>query len=368
MPETLLDKEKLLANFLKLLSIPSPTFSEARILRYIKKTIPKYQDVKLLEHEDSLIVDFKAAKPLKKIALIGHMDVVPQHFKPFFAQEKNLVFGSGASDMKSGLAIFFSILCDKGLLKEIRKNYNLSFIFYAREEKTSLAENGLNALIKKFPLFFKGLDLGIVGEPTNNELQLGCLGSLHARVEVKGLACHSARPWQGENALYKALPLIRKISQIKPKRKRIFKVDFYEVMEITESECDKGITSIPELWQGNINYRFAPDKSTKQAKQHLQEIIAGLKINGLNYKIYSSSPASTVIESELFLNFIASIKTPIKAKQAWTDVAQLTSLKIPALNFGPGLTEECHKVNEHADFSLLLDYSNLLIKFLLGKN
>ncbi len=49
------------------------------------------------------------------------------------------------------------------------------------------------------------IDLALVMEPTDNAIQVGCLGNLDARVTVHGAAAHSARPWLGENAIHTAI-------------------------------------------------------------------------------------------------------------------------------------------------------------------
>ena len=39
-------------------------------------------------------------------------------------------------------------------------------------------------------------------EPTNNQIELGCLGALNATLQINGTAAHSARPWVGKNPIY----------------------------------------------------------------------------------------------------------------------------------------------------------------------
>ena len=141
-------------------------------------------------------------------------------------------------------------------------------------------------------------------------------------------------------------------------------LDFYDVVEITESESEKGITTIPGYWEGNINYRFTPEKSLAQAKKHMKKFLSDLKIAKLKTNIYSESYAGMIIDTPLLQKCIKGLKAKVRAKQAWTDVAQFAKLKIPAVNFGPGLSEQCHKENEFADFSLMLEYSQCLFSFL----
>ena len=350
--------------------IDSRTFQEQELCSFFKKRISaisqnKIYPFEMIEHRDCLFANWNS-KRKKTVALIGHLDVVPPYFKPYLEknlQQKQKLHGSGISDMKNSLAIYLYLV--ENYLEEILNNYNLTVIFYAREEGTSVTENGLYDLIVKIPDKIKQIDLAIVGEPTDNTLQFGCVGSIHAKVKIYGKACHSARPWQGKNALYNAVPFLQKISALQEKKHRVFDLDFYDVLQVTESHSEKGRTSLPGVWTANINFRFAPIYDEQQAKETLNEQLIEFGIEKENINIYNSSPAGKIVESDLLQQFIKKINLPKQAKQAWTDVAQLSALEIPCLNFGAGLTSQAHVVDEYIFTEDMLFYTEKLLSFLI---
>ncbi|RAP33696.1 succinyl-diaminopimelate desuccinylase [Candidatus Marinamargulisbacteria bacterium SCGC AG-410-N11] len=349
----------------QLLNIPSPTFKEADITLflsdYLKKNIPNATFI--VENDAIICTNNQHKTNLPHIGFVGHTDVVPDFFKASI--QKDRIYGAGSSDMKAGLACFIIFLVNHW--NDLVKKYNVSLIIYPREEGTPLEDNGLNFIINQFPNSVNNIDLAFVGEPTNNTIQLGCTGSLHCKVTIPGQACHSARPWQGENALYKAIPLIEGISKINPTKHTLFGVDFFDVITITESQTDPGRTTIPGEWACNINYRFAPVHQEEDAKQTIHNVLKKLNIDSNWYQITDCVPAGNVIDTPLFKDLVHHIDVDIEAKQAWTDVAQLTALGVPAINFGPGLPEQAHKPNEYALISLIKEYMTHLEKLLTFK-
>ena len=356
-----------------ILSIKSPTFYEKEMVQFTRNYFEGLPGITFLEHNDSLIVKGPFKEGLPHIALVGHSDVVPDYFNVRVDGDK--LHGSGASDMKGADACFMYLFKDLLQDHSIHNHststnvlkYNVSFILYAREEGTPLVQNGLNDLINKEMDYFNSIDLAIVGEPTNMSIQLGCVGSCHAKVTVHGKESHSARPWDGENALYKALPIIQYFADLKPIKKEIFGVAFSDVMSITESSSDSGRTTIPGKWQANINYRYAPGITMKEAEEKLFSIFNSIGIKNHTVEIIDNVPAGQVIESELFTTVVKKLGFSIEAKQAWTDVAQLTQQGIPAFNFGPGLTAQAHKQDEYILMSDIQAYFESLKSLFLGK-
>ncbi len=339
----------------QLLAIPSPTFQEQEKVDYIKQFLQENcMPGTLIEHDDNLIFQKEIDKQLPTIALIGHSDVVPNHKLPI--EKDGKLYGAGASDMQAGLACFLSVL---STLQE-QLAYNVVLIVYAREEGTPLAKNGLASVIKTYPEIMRSIDCAIVGEPTDNTIQLGCLGSCHASITITGKEAHSARPWNGENALYKALPIIQRLRDYTSKTVTVNSLEFKEVISITECNVSAGRTSVPADCTLNINYRFGPDKTSEQAFDHIKEIVESCEIDNVRCDLTDSVYAGKIIDSKLLDQLMIEINKPIQAKQAWTDVAQLAKYEIPCFNFGPGLQSQAHKEDEYADLTLCKEYEMLL--------
>jgi succinyl-diaminopimelate desuccinylase len=142
---------------------------------------------------DSIVVPLVKKGGRPHIALVGHLDTVRTENGPARA-ENGRIFGAGASDMKSGLAVMIVIAETIGEMSSC----DVTLVFYAREEGP-YAENELGPVMEQDPELSK-VDLAVALEPSDNRLHLGCCGSLHATITFQGKTGHSARPWEAENA------------------------------------------------------------------------------------------------------------------------------------------------------------------------
>ena len=342
-----------------LLRIPSPTYGEKAktdfLVSWITKMIPQIQ----LDRVGNNIIGTYNPHHKKIIGFVGHTDTVPAFFTPYKRDDR--LYGSGASDMQAGLASFLSFI--RINIDELTSRHGIQIILYDKEEGTSLKENGLNELIQERKSYLEQMDLAIVAEPTNNTIQLGCVGSIHHTVNIHGKAAHSARPWNGENALYKSIPLIQRIASLEPLKQTVFGVDFYDVIDITQSQSTPGRTTVPEWWEANINYRFSPNHSLEEAIKYVETVVNSTRIEGLELSMLDAVPAGNVIPHSILDK--AKELLDIEAKQAWTDVAQLTSLGICAFNFGPGRQDQAHLPNECVNLNDMVSYEKYLAQLLL---
>ncbi len=376
-------EEKALGELIKqVLDIESPTYKEKPFYTFIKNRLKSkakvFEKLILTGNEiDGLIVEFKESEREDKkkkphVILVGHVDVVGEWFKSYV--KGDFLHGRGASDMKGSVGVYLhllELLCQKNRYRHL--SYRLSVVLYSREEGTKLEDNGLYSMLRNHRAFFKSVNLAIVGEPTEGMIHLGALGSLHAEMTFFGKSAHSARPWQGSNAIYQAVSFLKAFSTLKPKKIKVGGLDFFEVFQITHAHSNrigKSFTTLPHKFTARVNYRYAPFFTPRQAFFSLTAFLKKIKTPpNMKLEIVSNTKGATPLSSPFFDSFIkkaiTNLSLTLHPKQAWTDVAQLTDFSIPSLNYGLGLPSQAHQKNEYLSLKLLTKYTQDL-KFLLG--
>lgn len=291
------------------------------------------------------------------VALVGHLDTVKCAANQRLEITAERVYGCGASDMKAGVAVMIALLDRWRDLHGVRPVW----IFYDKEEGPA-AENGLEPVLQSKLL--PSLDFAFVLEPTDRALQLGCMGVMHARVRVRGRRAHSARPWQGENALYRALPLLSRLAGMERREVRFGDLVFYEVMVATQAQTFNSKNVVPDVVEINVNVRFAPGRTPAEAERELRALVAA---DG-EVEIIDQAPAGDVCSDHPLLTRLQqNAPMPVEPKQAWTDVARFTTRAIPAVNFGPGETAQAHQADEWCSIgSLEMNYHRLYDLFSAG--
>jgi succinyl-diaminopimelate desuccinylase len=293
------------------------------------------------------------------VALCGHLDTVPVHpdDRGPPRREGSRLVAPGASDMKGGLAVAMALA---EALPGAERFCDLALVFYAREEGPYL-ENQLEDVLASSPEL-KEASLAICLEPTDNVLMLGCVGSIHGTVTFRGRAAHSARPWQGENAVHRAGPLLAELAARPPREARSGDHLFREVLQVTRVEGGVARNVVPDRCTLNLNFRFAPDKALEAAAAELGALAAR---HGAELELTDLSPACPAFgDHPLVRRLVERTGIPAEPKQAWTDVARLALHGIPAVNLGPGATSQAHQRGEWIEVAALARGYRILEAFL----
>ena len=268
------------------------------------------------------------------VLLVGHIDTVPLQGHVGAHIDGGRLHGLGATDMKGGLAVMIHVL-------ETLDPGRVVAIFYAGDEGP-ITGNELGPVLDALPSLASA-DAGIVMEPTNREMHLGCQGAVNATVSFVGEAAHSARPWLGENAITRAGEFLTMMHGLPPEVHEIEGLQFKEVVSVTRAAGGVANNVIPARFDLNVNYRFSPDRTTAGAVDRLRQLCEAAD----SFEVADTAPAAYPEASHpLFQELSAAAEAKISHKQGWTDVAQLAERGIPGVNFGPGETSLAHKPGE----------------------
>lgn len=145
----------------------------------------------------------------KTFGFNGHTDVVPVGDEaawtkpPFGAEiEDGIMFGRGATDMKSGVAAFAAAAVD--LVQETPPEGAIILTITGDEEADAL--DGTTALLDYMDVEQEKMSVCLVGEPTcpnkmGEMMKIGRRGSMTAWFTFKGVQGHSAYPHRAKNPL-----------------------------------------------------------------------------------------------------------------------------------------------------------------------
>jgi succinyl-diaminopimelate desuccinylase len=345
---------------LTLCRIPSPIGEEAALCDYVEARLSKtLGDGAIIRFHDSLIVHPAQRSNAPRIALVGHLDTVrTQHDAPPRIEGSRL-YGAGAADMKSGLAVMIELVerLDLAVLP-----CDLTLIFYEREEGP-FDENRLGPILDAHS-DLHDLDLAICLEPSDNEMQLGAMGSIHAALTFHGRTAHSARPWQGDNALYKAAHFLRELEERQPHEVELDGYVFREVMTPTVLQCGGPRNVVPGRAELNVNYRFAPGRTPEEAFEELRTF-AG---DRCQIQATDLAPAGHPHASDRYIQFLSTCGVSgVRSKQAWTDVARFDAIGVPGVNLGPGTAAQAHQPNEYTELQHLREGYAIFERFFTNK-
>lgn len=340
-----------------LCSIPSPIGEEKAICDAVAERLARLSLAgPMRRYGDSLVVPvirkWETGRP--HVALVGHLDTVRTENGPARI-DGGRCYGAGAADMKSGLAVMIVLAETIGELS----GCDLTLVFYAREEGP-YAENELGRVLEEDPEL-GSVDLSVCLEPSDNRLHVGCCGAIHATVTFEGRTAHSARPWEGENAITKAAPLLARLAELQPIEREIDGYVYRTVTTVTLANGGRGRNVVPDTFTLNVNHRFAPDTSLEQAQADLRAIIG----DGPRIELTDLSPAAMPSTSHpLVRQLVESGVRAVEPKQAWTDVARFAARGVPAVNFGPGENAQAHQKNESTELALVYQGYRILLTWL----
>jgi len=335
-----------------LVDVESVSRNEKAIADYVQEVLRTAPQLTTARHGNTLMARTDLGRD-QRIVLAGHLDTVPINDNFPSNVVDDLIYGCGTSDMKSGVALALHLVAT---LPDPR--YDITFLFYEAEEIDS-QYNGLHLVSQAHPEWLVA-DFAVLLEPTYGVVEAGCQGTLRALIRTTGRRAHTARAWRGSNAIHAAGQVLQRLQDYRPRTVTIDGCTYREGLNAVRITGGVAGNVVPDECTVEVNLRFAPDRSEKQALEHVHEVFEGFEVE-LTDSAPGAMPGLTAAPAREFLSAVGAEPA---AKLGWTDVARFAALGIPALNYGPGDPLLAHAPDEHVEIGKIRDGAATLHRWL----
>jgi len=292
------------------------------------------------------------------LVFAGHTDVVPTgpleqwQSDPFTPTLKDgLLYGRGASDMKSSIAAFV-VAAEEFVSEQPDHRGSIALLLTSDEEGPST--DGTAIVVEALRARGEPIDFCIVGEPTSvdrlgDTIKNGRRGSLTGRLTVHGVQGHVAYPQLARNPVHILAPALAELAAARwDDGDEFFPPTTFQVSNIHAGTGAGNV--IPGTCVVDFNFRFAPASSADSLQQR---VAATLRRHGVLHDIAWTLGAQPFLtpRGELSQAISAAIEqvTGISPELSTTggtsDGRFIATLCQQVIEFGPP-NATIHKINE----------------------
>lgn len=369
----MIDKNRLIKLTQELIRINSenPGSDEYKISRFIKHYLERMglgSEIYEFKRRRSNVIARIAGKDKKYSLLLSpHLDTVPAgsnwRFNPFGGIIcKGRIYGRGATDDKGNLACALEVL-NSIVEDRIKLDYNLLFAATADEESGS--KYGLIPLINKSML---KPDYALILDTVNFHIVIAQKGLLHIRVRLQGKKAHGAYPWQGENAIDKAVQILK---EIKRYRFRYKPHPFLRAPTINIGTIQGGdkVNIVADWCEFQLDIRFLRGMIVKDILVNIKKIIKKYT-HKFNIEIQCIQKPYAINKRDPLINYLIkavknlNLKPQLTGSEGATVMTFFQDKKIPAVAFGFGSSGQSHNTDEYVKINNLYKGARALEEFL----
>jgi succinyl-diaminopimelate desuccinylase len=334
----------LLARTAELVAIGSVSHHEAALADHIEAALRPAPWLVVDRIGDNVVARTQLSRA-SRLALAGHTDTVPANGNEHPRIDGDTLWGLGAADMKSGLAVMLELATTVA-----EPVVDVTYVFYVCEE-VAREHNGLSQL-RAVRSDLLTADAAILAEPTGGLVEAGCQGTLKLSVTLGGRRAHTARPWMGINAIHRLGRVLSLVESAESREPEIDGCRYREALQAVAVEGGVAANVVPDRASVTLNHRFAPDRTADEAQAAVERLIAPALDAALGDEVTRvdwAPPASPSLAHPLLAALVAASGAPARAKLGWTDVAFFAERGVPATNFGPGEPSVAHTADERVE-------------------
>lgn len=312
-----------------------------------------------------------------------HQDTVPvdgMTIPPFTPTASNgRICGRGACDVKGGMASMLAALL---ILQRqpAAGRPNLVLSLTCDEESTSLGINHLTSGWQpdgpRYNLLPTAPDVAVIAEPTLLDIVTAHRGAVRWKIRTAGRACHSSRPSDGINAIYRmarVLLAMEEYAALLPLSRPPHPLCGPATLSVGLISGGSSVNVVPDSCGIDIDRRLLPGEDPLAARQEIIDWLAPrFDFELFHDQPWCNSPGlndnnNQELAKEL-LQHVVAVSGPHQCIGVpfGTHASRVAAAGVPAVVFGPGDIAQAHTKEEWIEVSQLYHATDILCRLISG--
>ena len=356
-------------------SVSGDLFYEHRVTSYLERFfidlgVPcKRSPVAPLR--DNIVARYESPGATTTLLFEVHQDTVPvdgMTIDPFAGDVRDgRLYGRGACDVKGGMTAMLTAFAR--LVREKPAGAaNVILACTVDEEHTflgvqQLVADGVRA------------DFAVVAEPTRLQIVDAHKGVVRWKVRTEGRACHSSRPDQGVNAVYRmghVLPVIEEYADWLTKSAAHTRLG-PPTLSVGRIEGGVSVNTVPDGCVIEVDRRLLPGEDPRAAWEAFRDrVTKNSRVPVVCDPVWMACPALDPIRSAGMRGQLGTAIDAVEGRHEvlavpfGTDASTISEAGIPAVVFGPGDIAQAHTKDEWIELDQIDRAAEILYRFATG--
>lgn len=347
--------------------LSGPEYFEGQVADFLQRTLLAEglpcERVDVVAGRSNLLTRIDNPAASRTVLFDAHMDTVPvdgMTIDPFLPLEHGgRIHGRGSCDVKGGLAAMLAAVIRLHRSRPATMP-NLVFSMTCDEESTSLGVHHLTGSWMgqhaPYRLCPTAPDAAVVAEPTLLDIVVAHRGAVRWKIRTTGRACHSSRPTEGINAIYRMARVLEVLEQYAhwlPDSRPQHPLCGPATFSVGLISGGSSVNVVPDSCGIDIDRRLLPGEDAMQARD---ELIRWLQ-QRVDFEVAHDEPwcASCGLSDTRNQPLAAELMNAISKVEPGrrcigvpfgTHASRIELAGVPSVVFGPGDIAQAHTKDE----------------------
>mgnify|MGYP000247651416 CR=1 FL=1 len=365
-------------------AVTGPEFYEGRLSDYLCRLFQEWnvpwERLEVAPQRANVLARWEGTPGAPVLLYDAHQDTVPADgmvippFEPTISRGR--LFGRGACDVKGGLA---AMLAAFARLAQTRPTPCATVVLSCTcdEEATSLGIQHLtgawSAAENCYRLLSRRPDYAVIAEPTQLDVVVAHRGAVRWKLHTRGRACHSSRPQDGVNAIYRMGRVLRELEAYAaalPASRPEHPLCGPATLSVGLISGGSSVNVVPDACTIEIDRRVIPGERREDAIPAVAEWLQ----ERLDFPVTHEAPyvfsppldddRNGPLSDRLLASIAAAAGPHRKIGVAYgTHASRVAQAGVPAVVFGPGDIAQAHTEDEWIDLEQLQQATDIYAQF-----